>query len=148
MNMIKSSSIKSSPIKSSPVMKIIILVLLFCATFIFVWMSSGAGLFTHQADATPYQPADSVDSHLDNMEQEIIFDTFSDHESHAHQVLLKQKAQSLDSIKKKADIIIAETEDLIKKHQLDQVEISPSEKQELTERQALLRQRLEDLKTP
>lgn len=140
--------IKSLPIKSSPVTKTIILVCIFCTTFIFVWMSSDTHLFTHQSDTILYQPSDNVGSQLDNMEQEVIFDTFSDHESHAHQVLLNQKDQSLDSIKKKADIIIAETEDLIKNHQLDQVEISPSEKQELVERQALLRQRLEHLKTP
>ena len=126
----------------------IILVCIFCTIFIFVWMSSDTHLFTHQSDIILYQPSDNVGSQLDNMEQEVIFDTFSDHELHAHQVLLNQKDQSLDSIKKKADIIIAETEDLIKNHQLDRVEISPGEKQALVERQALLRQRLEHLKTP
>ena len=78
--------IKSLPIKSSPVTKTIILVCIFCTIFIFVWMSSDTHLFTHQSDIILYQPSDNVGSQLDNMEQEVIFDTFSDHESHAHGV--------------------------------------------------------------
>ena len=105
-------------------MNILVLVLLFCVTFILVWMFSERPSYSK-----PAQSAIVIDEQQQTL-------AYSD------------KQDVFDGFEKKADAIIIQTDNLIQEHGLDHVSMSKGEKQALIDRQAQLKKQLKALKNP